>query len=48
MAALLVAPAILASFGVSLFAGKMALALILASLDRGAAAAPATDRPTVR
>jgi hypothetical protein len=37
MAVLLLGPALLVSFSLSLIAGKMALHLILGSLDRGAA-----------
>jgi hypothetical protein len=44
MVALLIGPALLVSFTVSLIAGKMALLLILGSLDRGAAPIRAGDQ----
>jgi hypothetical protein len=44
MVALLVGPALLVSFSLSLLAGKMALQLILGSLDRGVAPAPVSNR----
>ena len=48
MGALLIGPALLVSFMVSLLAGKMALQLILGSLDRGTAPVQAGSRPQVR
>jgi hypothetical protein len=48
MVALLLGPALLVSFMVSLAAGKMALQLILGSLDRGTAPAQAGSRQQVQ
>jgi hypothetical protein len=48
MVALLVGPALAASFLISLLAGKMALQLILGSLDRGASPVPVSSRRTAR
>jgi hypothetical protein len=48
MVALLLGPTLVVSFTVSLIAGKMALHLILGSLDRGAAPLRTGDQPPPR